>query len=121
SSIAFDAAYIRRPVVYYQFDRGQVFRGAHTVRQGYFSYDEDGFGPVTKTADVAVSAVAELVSRDFAVGDEYRVRMEKTFPQSDDQNCERVLEAIAIREVPAARFELGEVPIAPRPRPSPRD
>ena len=46
SSIAFDPAYIGRPVVYFQFDRNEFLSGSHGWRGGYFDYYRDGFGPV---------------------------------------------------------------------------
>lgn len=121
SSIAFDAAYIGRPVVYFQFDRADVFRGAHTIRQGYFSYDEDGFGSVVKTAEAAVDAVASLARAGFAPLPEHRTRMEEAFPFHDDLTCERVVTAVAALDTPVAPGEQVDVPVAPRPRPSPRD
>ena len=45
SSIAFDFAYLRKPVVYAQFDKEEFFAG-HTYDQGYFDYERDGFGEV---------------------------------------------------------------------------
>src|SRR5699024_213184 len=44
SSIAFDAAIVHRPVVYFTFSRAKVFGGGHTVKPGYVSYTTDGFG-----------------------------------------------------------------------------
>ena len=46
SSMAFNAAYIDRPLVYFQFDPDTMFGGGHVGRQGYFEYERDGFGPV---------------------------------------------------------------------------
>ncbi len=46
SSVAFNAAYLERPVVYYQFDAESVLEGEHVGRRGYFDYTRHGFGPV---------------------------------------------------------------------------
>ena len=94
SSIVFDAAYIGRPVVYYQFDRDEVFGGRHTVRQGYFSYEADGFGPVVTTLDGTIEAVAEIAAGGFVGSQEHRRRMEAAFPARDEGSCERVVAAI---------------------------
>ena len=56
SSIAFNAAYIDRPTVYFQFDGELVLNGGHVGRRGYFDYVRDGFGPVTTELDDAVQA-----------------------------------------------------------------
>lgn len=45
SSIAFDFAYQNKPVLYYQFDKDDFYNGNHTYTEGYFSYEENGFGP----------------------------------------------------------------------------
>lgn len=115
SSIVFDAAYIGRPVVYYQFDRDEVFGGSHTVRQGYFSYVEDGFGPVVTTLDGAVEAVAEIAAGGFVGSDEHRARMEAAFPARDENSCERVL--AAIRRIDTVE-PAGSHVVAPQARPN---
>ena len=62
SSIAFNAAYIDRPVVYFQFDADTRARRRRTSGDaGYFDYDRDGFGPVTQTVPAAQSAIADIV------------------------------------------------------------
>lgn len=58
SSVAFDAAYIDRPVVDYQFDRDLALSGKnHTSVQGYFDYHSDGFGPVVTDISAALRSV----------------------------------------------------------------
>ncbi len=42
SSSAFNAAYIERPVVYFQFDAERFFGGGHAGRTGYYDFDRDG-------------------------------------------------------------------------------
>ncbi len=121
SSIAFDAAFIARPVVYFQFDRSDVFRGSHTTRQGYYSYDDDGFGRVVKSADEAVAAVQELADGSFEVPVEYQRRMDAAFPFRDDGACQRVIDAVAALDRPVTARSASAIPQAPPPRPSPRD
>ena len=60
SSVAFNAAYLDRPVVYYQFDRDDVVRGRAPRRKGYFDYERDGFGPVARTHDEAIAAIVAV-------------------------------------------------------------
>lgn len=91
SSIAFNMAYVQRPVVYYQFDREEFLAG-HTERPGYFGYDTHGFGPVAETADDAAAAVEAALSGD--VDPVYLARMRSTFPVRDGQNSRRVFEAM---------------------------
>ena len=94
SSLATDAAYIGRPVVYYQFDRTAFFGDFR--RLGSWSYEHDGFGPVTETAEDTVSAL-ELIARLGGPEPEYAERIERGFPLRDGRCCER--NAAAIRGI----------------------
>jgi glycosyltransferase involved in cell wall biosynthesis len=94
SSIAFNAAYIERPVVYFQFDAARVLGGGHVGQQGYFSYERDGFGPVTTTVAEAEAAIVSTVRAGRFPEPAYRERIEATFPDRDGRCCERVTDAI---------------------------
>ncbi|EAI3611885.1 capsular biosynthesis protein, partial [Campylobacter coli] len=45
SSVAFEMAVLKKPVIYYQFDKDEFF-AKHSYAQGYFDYERDGFGEV---------------------------------------------------------------------------
>lgn len=94
SSIAFNAAYLDRPVVYYQFDAEQVTRGSHVGRPGYFSYVEDGFGPVTSTYDATVTAITTALAAGAEPTSPYRERITDAFPLRDGGCSERVIAAV---------------------------
>ena len=94
SSVAFEMAYLKRPVVYWQFDEEEFFSGAHSYQKGYFDYRRDGFGPVCTEKQEVLTAMADLLARDCQPSDEYAKRMHNTFAWRDGQCCERVLQAI---------------------------
>jgi len=94
SSMAFNAAYIERPVVYFQFDRDRMRTGGHVGRGGYFDYERDGYGPLTLTPGDALAAVEEAVRLGPDPAPEYRKRIEEAFPARDGRCCERVVTAI---------------------------
>lgn len=94
SSIAFDAAFARRPVVYYQFDRAEVFGGGHTVRPGYFHYGEHGFGPVLRELEGTVEAVVDQLEAGATLQEPYGARVERAFTLPRSGACERVIAAI---------------------------
>lgn len=50
SSVAFEMAILKKPVIYYQFDRDELF-SRHIYTQGYFDYNRDGFGSVVLNLD----------------------------------------------------------------------
>lgn len=102
SSVAFDAAYIERPVVYFQFDRARVWSGEHVGRPGYFDYERDGFGPTAETLEEVVPAIIDTVELGPHPRPEYAARIAETFPSRDGRCAERTFRAIrgSTRRVP---------------------
>lgn len=93
SSVAFDFAYLRKPVVYAQGDRDEFFQ-SHLYSEGYFSYERDGFGPVVKTVPELVDSLVDLVGTSCEMQPEYRDRADRFFAFSGGGNCERLCRAI---------------------------
>lgn len=94
SSMAFNAAYIDRPLVYFQFDADRVQGGEHLGRRGYFEYERDGFGPVTRTLPEAVRAITDVLRSGREPSALYQARIDAAFPARDGRCCERVTEEI---------------------------
>lgn len=90
SSVAFDFAYLNKPVLYYQYDYVS-FRKNH-YKEGYFDYERDGFGPVIRNEKDLIDAICLVDS--FKVEDEYKDRISKFFPLRDKNNSQRNYEAI---------------------------
>lgn len=101
SSVAFDAALIRRPVVYHQFDAQEMFAGQNLPRRGSFSYVHDGFGPVCGTLDETLAAVEDVLARAGRPAPQYLARIAATFEFQDEGSCARVVEAIERSTRPA--------------------
>ncbi len=114
SSVAFDVAYIERPIVYFQFDRELALGGEHVGRHGYFDYERDGFGPVAHTADEAVRLTIDLLGagKPRAL---YLGRIDATFPARDGRCRERVLAEILRSTHPLTSAEASTPHITPRP------
>ena len=93
SSVAFDFAYLKKPVIYSQFDE-ETFYKNHSWGKGYFTYRNDGFGPVTTTLDETVNTLIEYIENDCVMKQEYVDRVEAFFAYTDRNNCKRVYEAI---------------------------
>jgi glycosyltransferase involved in cell wall biosynthesis len=94
SSMAFNTAYIERPVVYFQFDRDRVLGGEHVGSKGYFDYERDGYGPVALSVEQAIAGVAEALAGGRVPTPEYLRRIEAAFPDRDGRCCERVVAAV---------------------------
>lgn len=88
SSVFFDFAYMKKPVIYYQFDQKE-YRKSH-YEQGYFDYERDGFGPVTKDEK---KLVLEIKNTD-TMSDDYIKQRNIYFNYSDDENNKRIFNAI---------------------------
>lgn len=94
SSVAFEVAYLRKPIVYFQFDHDEVFNGGHLYSPGYFDYDRDGFGPVARQLPEAIELTCAMAGNGGVPGESYLQRMNDTFAFRDEGNCERVTRAI---------------------------
>ena len=92
SSVYMDFAYMKKPVVYYQFDI-EEFRKGHLPR-GYFEYERDGFGPVCEDEDSLIRAMEEVFLNECRMTEEYENRVDRFYTVHDDKNCERTYEAI---------------------------
>lgn len=93
SSVAFDFAYLKKPVVYSQFDRKSFF-GGHLYDQGYFSYEDDGFGPVCYDYEETVSQLVSIINGNCKMTDEYLNRVDNFFYRFDKENAKRVVDEI---------------------------
>lgn len=92
SSVSFDFAYMRKPVVYLLPDEDEYF-GGHFNR-GYFDFEEDGFGPVVRNPFSAVSKVAELIARGGMMSKDFCDRVDQFFEFHDSENSRRTLDAV---------------------------
>lgn len=90
SSVSFDFAYLRKPIIYYQFDE-ERFR-KYQYAEGYFSYRDDGFGPVVSNADAVIHAIDDAI--EGVNLEKYRKRERSFFTYHDKRNGERIYQAI---------------------------
>jgi glycosyltransferase involved in cell wall biosynthesis len=101
SSVAFECAYKGKPVLYYQFDFDEYFRGGHASQLGYFDYARDGFGPVCETGEALFVQLEATLSGQEAPC--YAKRRRGTFHYRDGKCCERIYESI--QDLKAPRLE----------------
>lgn len=90
SSIAFDFAYMKKPILYYQFDSEEYYKKHYS--KGYFEYEEDGFGKVSENAKDLIKNITELISN--GTNELYIKRAEKFFEINDSNNCKRTYNCI---------------------------
>ncbi|MCR4615788.1 MAG: CDP-glycerol glycerophosphotransferase family protein [Clostridiales bacterium] len=92
SSVFFDYGYMRKPMVFYQYDEAS-FR-AIQYKEGYFDYRRDGFGAVVETEDEAIDSLRHIFENDMQPDGEYLEKMNAFFIFNDANNCRRVYDAI---------------------------
>lgn len=92
SSVYFDFAYMHKPEIYYQFDK-ESYRKGHYA-EGYFSYEDHGFGPVITEEDAVVKEILTVADNNWKPSEMYGQRMDSFFTLRDQNNCERTFEAI---------------------------
>lgn len=90
SSVVFDFAYLKKPVIYYQPDNDYHFN----VENAYFKYDTMGFGPVTNNLGDLKTEIKKIIDNGGQMSDVYIKRVDEFFKYNDNNNCQRVLDAI---------------------------
>ena len=92
SSVAMDFAYMKKPLLYYQFDN-EEFRSHHHAA-GYFDFKKDGFGPVCVTPNEVVRELQRSFACEFVNEERYQRRHAAYFDLWDTENCRRNYDAI---------------------------
>lgn len=92
SSVNMDFAYMKKPLIYYQFDK-EEFRNKQ-YEEGYFSYENDGFGPVIENEDELITKIIEICNSDYILEEKYLKKINNFFELYDINNCKRNYEAI---------------------------
>ena len=90
SSVSFDFAYMKKPIIYYQFDKDYHF----DVDSAYFKYESDGFGPVAKDHTQLKEMILNLIANDCKMDEKYEKRVDSFFKYHDKNNSKRVYEEI---------------------------
>ena len=92
SSVHFDFAYMKKPLVYYQFDEEEVFE-KHLGR-GFFDYREMGFGEVVKQEADLLEIIRKYLDGGVEMEGFRLEKVEEFFPLHDRHNCERIYREI---------------------------
>lgn len=92
SSVFFDMIYMKKPIIFYQFDL-EKFRKGH-YQEGYFDYTNNPFGNSYSEIDPLMNELNWYIENDFLCSENYLLNHNKIFPYFDDNNSERVYEEI---------------------------
>lgn len=86
SSVFFDFSFLKKPVIYYH--EGNDYH----YDEGYFSYEEMGFGDVIDNEEDLVDKIIYYMDNDCEMEEKYKKRVDKFFKYTDQKNCSRVYE-----------------------------
>lgn len=87
-SISMDFAYVEKPVFYYgPYD-------SNNYDDGCYSFEEDGFGPISTNEDELISQLLTSMESNFEMSKKYLERKNNFFAFNDSNNCERVFNEI---------------------------
>ncbi|EAJ5672662.1 CDP-glycerol glycerophosphotransferase family protein [Campylobacter lari] len=92
SSVAFDMAYLNKPVIYYQFEKN--FFNFHSYQEGYFNYTRDGFGPVVESEKDLIKELTVFFEKKCQPYGLYKENINNTFKFRDGKCCERIYDKI---------------------------
>lgn len=88
SSVFFDFAYIKKPVIYYHPNDDYHYE------KSYFDYDEMGFGDVVKSENDLIEKIEEYIVNSCQMEDKYQKRVDEFFTHIDKNNSKRVYDWI---------------------------
>ena len=93
SSLFFDFGYLNKPIIYCHFDKKEFFDG-HSYDEGYFSYEKDGFGPVSYDLDSTINNIIKMIEQDCYLETKYKERIDAFYPKDRGHNSENLYNEI---------------------------
>ena len=93
SSVCFDFALLKRPIVFSHFDLESFYRN-HPLRPGYVAYEQIGFGPVCYDLESTVDAIEQALAADGVMEPDYARNVDDFFFWPDKPRCQIVAEAV---------------------------
>jgi glycosyltransferase involved in cell wall biosynthesis len=88
SGIAFEFAYLEKPVLYAHIVGNTKFE------ETYWTYRDDGFGEICGSVDELIVSVERYLNNKCQIPEKYKDRVRAFFTYHDTNNCERVYKAI---------------------------
>jgi CDP-glycerol glycerophosphotransferase (TagB/SpsB family) len=92
SSVFFDFAYLKKLVIFTQFDY-EDFRAFH-YKKSNFDYIKDGLGPVCRDYEASLNTIIKSLKNDCRLPDIYLRRIKKFYAFFDEHNNDRIYQAI---------------------------
>ena len=91
SSVAFDFAYMKKPVLYYQWENDDFH---FDLTESYFDYEEMGFGEKTNDENELIHLIKKHIDDDCQMKEKFKQRVDDFYRFTDKNNCKRVYDYI---------------------------
>ena len=88
SSVLFDMAYMKKPVIYYQKVKEDCYR------DGYLDFETEAFGELVFDEDELIKNLKYYFENNFVMKKIYEDRVNETFTYRDSNNSQRIYEEI---------------------------
>lgn len=92
SSVSLDFAYMKKPVIFYQFDYLSYLRSYAVL--DWDEYKRSRFGFIGDNGEEIINKVIYYINNEFRLEDKYIDISKQYFKYRDTNNCERIFEAI---------------------------
>ena len=92
SSVFFDMVYMKKPIIFYQFDLQDFRKGQY--EEGYFDYQNNAFGKSCFELNELLAEFERIIKNEFRCDKKYLEAHATYFPYYDTNNSERVFKAI---------------------------
>lgn len=89
SSAFFDFSYLRKPVLYYQFEPNHY-------EDSYYSWESMGFGEVAVTEGDIIKLILDYIKEGCIIKEKYVSRIDDFFKYRDRENCSRVYKSLGM-------------------------
>jgi CDP-glycerol glycerophosphotransferase len=96
SSVFFDMIYMKKPVLFYQFDE-EKFR-KQQYEKGYFDYHNNSFGKSFNDYKSVVMELENIIKDDYKVDEAFLKAHDEYFPYFDTNNSERIYRLLKGKE-----------------------
>ena len=92
SSVFFDMVYMKKAVIFYQFDVEEYRKVQY--EKGYFDYDNNPFAKTYKNYQEVVRELSNQSKNHFSPSKKYMEEYRKTFTYQDSNCCKRIYEIL---------------------------
>lgn len=94
SSVVFDFAYMKKPVMYAHFDAETFFENHSYDKSNFFSDENDGFGEIYYDYETLVEGIIRSLQDGCKMPQKYKSRVDKFFYKIDKNNSKRVYDLL---------------------------